>query len=254
VLKPAVDDEETNWIAWFYQSAPRDGFRLPVPVRSRSGDIVYHGWQAWEALEGRAESRGEASGLLDAGWIARRSPDASPLLETIALCQRFHRAIAGMPRPTYFDRRTQNPWVVADQVTFDERPYEHHPPLAPVIEQLRGCLRPLDGADQLIHGDFGGNVLFADGLPPAIIDFSPYWRPPELALGVVVADAIVWEGADLSLIDACSQVPNFVQHLARAELRRIIELETLHRFYAWDILDEIEAHLPLVRAIVELRK
>jgi prepilin-type processing-associated H-X9-DG protein len=121
-----------------------------------------------------------------------------------------------------------------------------------VIEKLRGCLRTPDGANQLIHGDFGGNVLFADGLPPAVIDFSPYWRPPELALGVVVADAIVWEGADLSLIDACTQVPDFIQHLARAELRRIIELETLHDLYGWEVLNEIDAHLPLVREIVTL--
>jgi uncharacterized protein (TIGR02569 family) len=232
VLKSAVDDEETNWIAHFYLDAPREGFRLPVPVRSRSGEIVYHGWQAWEALEGQAEK---------GRW-----------LETIALCQRFHRAIACMPRPAYFDRRTQNPWVVADQVAYDERPYEHHPRFAPVIEKLRGCLRTPDGANQLIHGDFGGNVLFADGLPPAVIDFSPYWRPPELALGVVVADAIVWEGADLSLIDACTQVPDFIQHLARAELRRIIELETLHDLYGWEVLNEIDAHLPLVREIVTL--
>jgi prepilin-type processing-associated H-X9-DG protein len=142
--------------------------------------------------------------------------------------------------------------VVADQVAYDERPYKHHPRLAPVIEPLRRCLRPLECAYQLIHGDFGGNVLFADGLPPAIIDFSPYWRSPELALGVVVADAIVWEGADLSLIEACSQVPDFVQHLARAELRRLIELETLHDLYGWEVLDEIDAHLPLVREIVAL--
>jgi len=30
---------------------------------------------------------------------------------------------------------------------------------------------------QLIHSDLGGNVLFHDQLPPAIIDFSAYWRP-----------------------------------------------------------------------------
>jgi uncharacterized protein (TIGR02569 family) len=234
VLKPAADDEETNWIAWFYLAAPRDGFRLPVPVRSRSGDLVYHGWQAWEALEGQAES---------GRW-----------LETIGLCQRFHRAIAHLPRPAYFDRRPQIPWVVADQVAWDECLYEHHPRIAPVVEQLRRVLHPMDVTNQLIHGDFGGNVLFSDGPPPAIIDFSPYWRPLEFAVGVVVADAIVWEGAGLDLIEAGSQFRDFDQYLARAELRRIIELDTLNRFYAWDILDEIEAHLPLVRAIIERSK
>jgi hypothetical protein len=38
-------------------------------------------------------------------------------------------------------------------------------------------------------------VLFHDGLPPAIIDFTPYWRPVGYASAIVVADALVWEGA-----------------------------------------------------------
>ncbi len=234
VLKPAVDDEETNWIAGFYLSAPCEGFRLPVPVRTHSGELVHGGWQAWEVLEGSS------------------GPGRWP--EIVDACVRFHRAIAHLPRPAYFDRRPQNPWVVADQVAWDERPYETHPRIEPVVEQIRRVLRPLNGRPQLIHGDFGGNVLFAQGQPPAIIDLSPYWRPPEFAVGVVVADAIVWEGAGLSLIECGMNLPDFEQYLARAELRRILELDTLNSYYGWDILDEIEAHLPLVRAIVERRK
>jgi hypothetical protein len=30
-----------------------------------------------------------------------------------------------------------------------------------------------------------------------VIDFSPYWRPPEWASAVVIADALVFEGATL---------------------------------------------------------
>ena len=69
VLKPAVDDEETSWIADFYLAVDGDGFRLPKPIRSRSGGFVYGGWQAWEHLEGRHE-RGR--------WI-----------EEIEICNRF---------------------------------------------------------------------------------------------------------------------------------------------------------------------
>ena len=175
VLKPAVDDEETSWIADFYLAVDGDGFRLPKPIRSRSGGFVYGGWQAWEHLEGRHE-RGR--------WI-----------EEIEICNRFHQAIAHIPRPTYFERREQNPWVIADKVTWGEMEIEHRPRVAPVVEQLRQCLHPLDVKSQLIHGDFGGNILFSNELPPAIIDFSPYWRPVAFAIGVMIADAIVWEGA-----------------------------------------------------------
>jgi hypothetical protein len=54
-----------------------------------------------------------------------------------------------------------------------------------------GSARPA----QLVHADLGGNVLFAPGLAPAIIDFSPYWRPPGYAEAVAAVDAFLWFGA-----------------------------------------------------------
>jgi uncharacterized protein (TIGR02569 family) len=229
VLKPARDDEETTWINEFYLTVAGDRFRLPQPIRTDDGDFVSGGWQAWTYLPGRHEP---------GRWF-----------DEIDLCVRFHEAIAGLPRPAYFDRRDQNPWVIADKVTWGEMEIEHHPRIAPAVERLSMCLRPVDAPSQLIHGDFGGNVLFSDGLPPAVIDFSPYWRPAAFALGVVIADAIVWGGAPMSLIEAGDPFPDFRQHLLRAELRRVLELETIHTIYGHDMLGEIDAHMPLIEAI-----
>jgi hypothetical protein len=67
----------------------------------------------------------------------------------------------------------------------------------------------------LIHGDLTGNVLFDDELPPAIIDFTPYWRPLEFQSAIVVADALVWEGAPPELADAVAP-----QYLLRALIYR----------------------------------
>ena len=229
ILKPASDDEETNWIAEFYLRVICDGFQLPRPIRSTQGGFVYKGWQAWEYVEGQHENR---------RWD-----------ETIEICVRFHQAIADYPRPAYFERREQNPWVIADKVAWGEMEITHHPRVAPFVEKLTRCLGEVSEESQLIHGDFGGNVLFSS--PPTIIDFSPYWRPVEFAVGVIIADAISWEGADISLIEIGSRFNNFYQHLARAELRRIIEIETIHELYGWEILDQIEVHLPIIEAIVE---
>lgn len=229
IFKPAKDDEETNWIAEFYLTTACKGFRLPKPIQTNEGNFIYRGWQAWEYIEGRHE-RGR--------WK-----------DIVEVCVRFHQAIADHPRPTYFDQREQNPWVIADKVTWGELEIEHHPRIAPDIERLRECLYEVNEKPQLIHGDFGGNVLFSEELPPAVIDFSPYWRPVEFAIGVIIADAIVWEGADMSLIETGGIFSNFYQHLARAELRRVIEIETLHQLYGWEILGQIEAHLPLIEAI-----
>ena len=74
-------------------------------------------------------------------------------------------------------------------------------------------------------------------------------RPAGVAIGILIVDAIVWEGADESLIDAGKQSKNFYQHVARAELRIVIELDTLYQIYGWEMLEEIEAHLPLISAI-----
>ena len=41
---------------------------------------------------------------------------------------------------------------------------------------------PIVTTSQLIHGDLTENILFAEGLSPAVIDFSPYWRPVGLRL------------------------------------------------------------------------
>ena len=231
VLKLAQDDDETRWIAEFYLQVQNDGFRVPKPIRLAQGGFVYQGWQAWEYLPGEHQS---------ARW-----------LEIIDVCLKFHAAISAMPYPNYFARRDNNPWVIADQIAWDELTIEHHPKTDPIIRRLRRCLRPIDARSQLIHGDFGGNVLFETGLFPAVIDFSPYWRPVPFAIGVIIADAIVWGGAEYSLIDAGSGFENFIQYLLRAELRRVIELDTLHRDYGWDTLGEIDAHLPLVNVICD---
>ena len=73
-----------------------------------------------------------------------------------------------------------------------------------------------------MHGDLTGNVLFADGLPPAVIDFAPYWRPPAFATAVVVGDALLWEGADETLLAAVEHVDAFPQFLLRALIYRAV--------------------------------
>jgi len=48
------------------------------------------------------------------------------------------------------------------------------------------------------NGDLSGNVLFHAELPPAIIDCAAYWRPVAFVFAIVVADALVWEGAEIA--------------------------------------------------------
>ena len=119
--------------------------------------------------------------------------------ELIAASRALHAALAAIPVPRW--RVTADiPWTIGDQVAWGER--DPAPllgpaagPLAGQVRRLLAALRPVDLPDQLIHADLTGNVLFADGAPPAVIDFSPLHRPAGLPLAVVAVDALMWQGA-----------------------------------------------------------
>jgi uncharacterized protein (TIGR02569 family) len=134
---------------------------------------------------------------------------------------RFHAALVGRPRPGFLDRRTHH-WAVGDRVAWGELPAATFADVKHV-PRLVAALRPVDeSASQLVHGDLTGNVLFADGLPPAVIDFSPFWRPPGYAAAIVVGDALVWEGADEGLLAAVADVEDLPQLLLRALIFRAV--------------------------------
>ena len=84
-------------------------------------------------------------------------------------------------------------------------------------DAFQRALEPL-GSSQIVHADLTGNILFSPTLPPAVIDISPFWRPPEYAEGIVVADALCWHDAQPSLLD---QAGVSVAAVARALLFRM---------------------------------
>jgi hypothetical protein len=67
-----------------------------------------------------------------------------------------------------------------------------------------------------------GDPLFAAGEPPAVIDFSPYWRPVGLALAVAAVDALTWSGADPAILGELAGEPELNQLLARAHVGRLV--------------------------------
>jgi uncharacterized protein (TIGR02569 family) len=180
-----------EWQAGVLASIEPDGFRVVVPLRARDGRLVVDGWTAWPRLEGRHEPR----------WH-----------EIAAVGERYHRALAGVSRPALLDART-DPWACADRLAWGDQAEHDHP----VVARLLAARRHVAAPDQLVHGDLSGNVLFAAGLPPAVIDFSPYWRPAAYASAIVAADAVAWYGADPALLASVDE-----QLLIRAVLFRLL--------------------------------
>ncbi|MES1246734.1 MAG: hypothetical protein ABUS54_03565 [Actinomycetota bacterium] len=177
VYKPLdFDPAVIEWQAEVLATVVSDAVRVAPPR-------LVDGWIVTPYLEGRHEP-GRWLDVIDAGRALHA-----------ALPQR---------RPPAVD----NPWATGDRVAWGE---ESHP----AVEDLVALLEPVEEVPALIHGDLTGNVLFHDDLPPAVIDFAPYVRPPTFAEAIVVADAVCWEGAPEELLVA---VPR--QFLLRALLYR----------------------------------
>jgi uncharacterized protein (TIGR02569 family) len=175
VLKPASDLASAVWLAEVLDGVSADDVRIIRPVRSGSETWVVDGWSAWQWLEG--EHRSDA-------WD-----------EILEVSARFHRSVSDVRwSPALV---ASHRWALADRVAWGEAVADIPEPVAPLLA-LR---RPVELPCQLVHGDLGGNVLFSDRLPAAVIDVSPYWRPAGYADAIVVADAVAWSGAGLDLVE-----------------------------------------------------
>jgi len=176
VLKPVTETAPAEWLADALDGvgAPSD-LRVTRPVRSRAGAWVVHGWCAWKWLDGE-----HRAGRWD---------------EVLEVAARFHGAVAGVAWSPAME--ASHRWAVADRVAWGEQDAELPPSVRPVLARCR----PVELPRQLVHGDLGGNVLFDDDLPPAIIDVSPFWRPTGYAEAIVVADAVAWGGAPDEVVE-----------------------------------------------------
>lgn len=100
-----------------------------------------------------------------------------------------------------------------------------------------------------MHGDLSNNVLFAPGLAPAIIDFSPYWRPVPYADAIALVDGLLGRGAPAALLDG---------HLGGAEDRQYAARAWLFRAAALSQFIDLEpespaglAHIPVALTVAQ---
>ena len=231
VLKPAGSVVAGRWCAEVCDALAGPGFLVPRPVRAASGDWVARGWTA---------SR----------WVAGTAADWSGVSPCwpglIAASRALHAALADFPAPAW-RAGVEDPWTIGDRVAWGER--DPGPLLEPLLDRRLGpgpgraggqlarqaggqlaaqvrrllaALAPVGLPDQLIHADLTGNVLFADPMPPAVIDFSPLYRPAGWALAIVAVDALQWHQADPGVLGLLADEPQLDQLLARALIFRQI--------------------------------
>ena len=220
VLKAETDAGLQAWLGREVVGLPRHGHRLAEPLAALDGSWVVEGWAATRFVAGRSVPQ---IGPTPERWAAALEGGRS-----------FHRSVARLPPPSFIGSR-DSWWARADRRAWGESgPAVPVPALAETAALLESTCRPL-GEPQVVHADLGGNVLLADGLAPAVIDVSPYFRPASYAEGVLVADALCWHGAAPDLLDLL-RVP--VPAVARAMLFRL--WTTHERVSAGVGLDDLE--------------
>ncbi|WP_158801163.1 aminoglycoside phosphotransferase [Streptomyces sp. NRRL S-37] len=203
VLKPAGDGSDVEWTARLMDGLQdRGDFRVPRFLRSVSGGFVVEGWAATRFLTGEPGPAGRWDALVAAG-------------------RAFHEALRDEPRSDRLDVH-RHPWAVADRVAWGEATVEVAAPIHRSVTRLQALREPVDARSQLIHGDLTGNVLFAPGQAPAIIDFSPYWRPVAYADAIVVVDGLLHHGAGPHLVDSVVPGAEGAQMLLRALVFRLV--------------------------------
>ncbi len=227
VLKPVDDETEAEWTAAVLAELPEAGFRISRPIPARSGAWTSGGWSASRCLEGAHD-------------FAHRWP------EVLVAGGALNDALRDVARPPFLDQRDHD-WAVGDRAAWDEVPLIlTHPDLDKIAQRLQYHVVPTELTSQVIHGDLGGNVLFADGVPPAVIDFTPYWRPGAFSLAVVVADAVAWRGAGPELARALPERRERKSLLARAAIYRLVTSDRIAGRLPGDptkfLADEIAAH------------
>lgn len=203
VLKPVDNEPEHQWVADVFNDwACSDTVRVPRPVVAIDGGWVYDGWAAhhWEP--------GSTASVRDEPTVVR------------VACEHFHFAVKDLDRPGFLDHR-DDAWSFGDRVAWQEQEPQGSALTLGLIDDRLTALRPVESPAQVVHGDIGGNVLVADGLPPAVIDWPPYFRPAGWALAVAAVDAISWDGAPVTLLHEWGDVPEWDQVLLRAVIYRM---------------------------------
>lgn len=233
VLKLIKNSVEASWIADIYQNLTSDKFRVPKQIRAKDGSWVYKDWIASEFLDGEHRP----------GRYA----------EAIEISKIFHRALADIPKPNWFDQKT-DVFAISDKIAWSELPLPDFKIANEQLKRISSLLRQNKLPNQLIHGDWGpGQILFHDTLPPAPLDMTPYFRPADYPIADMLVSAIANEGTDPSVLDLGKNIVNFDQLVLRALIFRTctyIEFQ-IHPENDYDWVPVIIKHLNLIDIIVD---
>jgi uncharacterized protein (TIGR02569 family) len=197
--------EVGTWHAELFNQIEQNGFRVAKPIKAKNGTWSINGWVAEQFLEGRHATKSDIPTIIDA-------------------VNNFHSTLEGISLPEY-RKKNLTMWDHADKWAWSEVPKDIDPDLYKLALELQALKKSVTLKDQLIHGDLNlNNILISNTLAPAIIDFTPYFRPVEFALAVTA----YWVGpytGDIKILEEFKDIKDFDQMLIRAGLRMMLTQE-----------------------------
>lgn len=207
MLKPVGCVPEHSWVCDVYAAwNAHDEVRVPEPVKPVGAAEA----TCWSADRWGAHV-----------FVPGREVDLPREVSRVkAASDSFHCHLRTLPRPDFMDAR-DDPWALGDRVAWEAAAPEGDAETLEVMARLRRRLAPVLSPGQVIHGDILPNVLVKDGLPPAVIDWPPYFRPLWFANAIAATDAVTFREAPLSLLDQWAAGEDWNQLLIRALLYRL---------------------------------
>lgn len=200
VLEPVPDRAQGVWLARTLAALDVPGLRVSRPLGASDGRWVVGGWRARRHVSGAPEHR----------------PD-----DTVLAAVRLHQATVSFERPAFLDER-RDVFAVAERLAWGEEHRElDEAKGGRLFEILAPSRRPIRSADQLVHAELFGTLLFDGDRPPGLVGFVPHFRPAEWGAAVASVDAVAWGGADGALLRNWSHLPEWPQLLLRAALFRL---------------------------------
>lgn len=203
VLKRVHDVVEAEWVQDLQSRTGEDGFRLARPVRTVGGRWTCEGWSAAQFIPGLRPLAPDWNAVIAAGLRFCDAAEAARRAGTEVLAARSHR------------------WAVADRFAWGETHLDLTPDAAEVHAGLRALLGDPQAGRQVVHGDLTGNVHVDESGTPVVLDVSPYFRPRAWAAAIVTADAVLWNGAQLSLARSFARSAPARDLLGRALIYRM---------------------------------
>jgi uncharacterized protein (TIGR02569 family) len=204
VVKQVSDVAEAEWTqATFAALAPSPAVRWAKPLAARDGRWVVDGWIANEFIPD----------------LTPVAPDWSAVIE---FGERFHAATHAVPPPVDMLRARTHRWARGERHAFEEETVELPQDVATIYTELAQYCVPDHGLAQVVHVDLATNVFVDPDGVPVILDLAPGFRSHSYCSAVAAADALVWSGADLGIIDLLGPPETARPLLARAFRFRIV--------------------------------